>query len=68
MNMTLNVKGMHCPSCSMLIEDVLQDMGVKVVEISINEPTETGTIVVNTDLSKEDLVEAIEAEGGYKVL
>ncbi|MCA9495332.1 MAG: cation transporter [Nanoarchaeota archaeon] len=48
-NKKLKVKGMHCPSCEMLIKDILEDEGVKVLsvnhktgdlEISYNEKTQ----------------------------
>ena len=29
MKINLKIKGMHCKSCAMLIEDALEDLGVK---------------------------------------
>lgn len=64
---TLQVSGMHCPSCNMLVEDILGDEdGVS----SVNADWQAGTVEVDYDESKVDLVlikKLIEEEGGYKV-
>jgi copper chaperone len=61
---TLKVKGMHCKSCSMLIEDALEDLGVK-----SKVDSDKGTAIVEFDenkVSEEAIKKAIKAEG-YKV-
>jgi copper chaperone len=64
MKVTLKVKGMHCKSCSMLIEDALEDIGVK-----SKVDSEKGIAVVEFDenkVSEEKIKAAIKGEG-YKV-
>ena len=61
---TLQVKGMHCKSCSILIEDALEDLVVK-SKVDNNK----GTAIIEFDENKtneEAIKKAIKAEG-YKV-
>ena len=61
----VKIKGMHCKSCSMLIEDSLEDIGVK--KSTIND--KTGVAIIEFDESKvsiEEIKIAIKEEG-YKV-
>jgi copper chaperone CopZ len=65
MKIELKIEGMHCPSCSMLIADALEDIGVT----NSNIDSETGTGVIEFDESKIDLEKikkTIEDEG-YKI-
>ena len=65
MKIELKIEGMHCPSCSMLIADALEDIGVT----NSNIDSETGTGVIEFDESKIDLEKIkkkIEDEG-YKI-
>jgi len=58
----LNIDGMHCKSCEMLIGDALQELGAKA-------KVTQGSAEVEFDgskLKKEDIVEAIKKEG-FKV-
>lgn len=59
---TLNVTGMHCPSCSMLVTMELEDV-VGVTSVSCDHVT--GVTVVEHDGSAEPaaLVRAVEAAG-----
>ena len=61
----LNVSGMHCNSCKMLIEDVLEEIGVK-SDASVDK----GTVAVEYDESEQGITDkiakAIENEG-FKV-
>ena len=58
----LKIKGMHCQSCQMLIEDALDDIGVKSkVNLKNNSIT-----IENTDVPLEKITKVIESEG-YKV-
>jgi copper ion binding protein len=62
----LNVKGMHCKSCEMLIEDSVSEIkGVSHVKAHLTK----NKVSVKFDESKakiEDIKKAIESEG-YKV-
>ncbi len=61
---TINVKGMHCSSCEMLITDALEEKGAK--NVSANH--KTGEVVVehNKSLSKDAIRLSIMDEG-YEV-
>jgi copper ion binding protein len=63
----LKIKGMHCKSCVMMINENLIDIkGVK--SASVNLEKNNATIEFDDKLVKEkQLVEAIEKDG-YKVL
>ena len=61
----LKIKGMHCPSCEMLIEDALDNIGVNDVEID----SKTGKAIIGFDeekVSEELIKKTIEGEG-YQV-
>jgi copper chaperone len=65
MNTKLNVKGMHCKACDMLIEDALQDINVRLIKSS----HKTGNVEVEYEEDKITITQikkAIEDEG-YKV-
>ena len=62
---TLNVNGMHCASCGMLIADALEDLGVSSSKID----SSNGKAIVEFDekkLSLNEIKKAIEKEG-YKI-
>ncbi|MPY85715.1 MAG: hypothetical protein GEV00_21005 [Actinophytocola sp.] len=61
---TLTVEGMHCGSCPLLINDVLEDLpGVLASETSLK--TGTSTVTVNpAECTPEDALTAI-SELGY---
>ncbi len=64
MRMVLDVRGMHCKSCEMLIKDVLEEIGIK-SDVS----HEMGTVTVVFDenkITKDQIREAIANEG-YEV-
>jgi copper chaperone CopZ len=62
----LNVEGMHCSSCEILISDELKELnGVK--DVVVNH--KSGSVNVKFDQSKtnkHDIIEVIKKEG-YKV-
>ncbi|MBT3262258.1 copper-binding protein [Candidatus Woesearchaeota archaeon] len=65
MKIELKIEGMHCPSCSMLIADALEDIGVSNSDIN----AETGNAVIEFDESKVS-VEKIKktiVDEGYKI-
>jgi len=62
----LSVKGMHCPSCEMLIADSLEEQeGVKKVEVSHSE----GDAIIEYDEEKIDIstIKNIIKDEGYEV-
>jgi Cu+-exporting ATPase len=61
----LDIEGMHCASCAILIEKSLKDLdGVE--EANVNLSTEKASIKVTDDtLETTDLIKAVE-EAGYK--
>jgi copper chaperone CopZ len=61
------MKGTHCKSCKMLIEDVLEEMNIKVVSIEINEAKKEGRLIVNTEVDPQKIIDTIQAEGDYTV-
>lgn len=62
---TFRVEGMHCGSCALLIDDVLEDLpGVRSTQTTLKQ----GRATVDLDLSQnspQDVVKAIE-ELGYQ--
>ena len=63
----LNIEGVHCKSCKMIIEDNLQELGAKSVKVTVDEKTQKGTVACDYVGDKLDVVNAIKKEG-YKVL
>jgi copper chaperone CopZ len=66
MKTTLTVKGMHCNSCKMLIEDILGDIpGIK----SSNVDPKTGKTVIEHDdsVDMDQVKKEIEDAGEYTV-
>ena len=56
---TINVKGMHCPHCDMLVTMELEDRGAK--DVKANH--ETGVVTFGGELAPEQVKEAVEAAG-----
>ena len=63
----LNIEGVHCTSCKMVIEDNLQELGAKSIKVTVDEKTQKGTVACDYVGDKLDVVNAIKKEG-YKVL
>ena len=63
---SLIVKGMHCKSCKMLVEDALLDIGAKDIDVSVDEKKQIGKISCDFP-DKNKVVDAIEKEG-YTVI
>lgn len=61
---SINVSGMHCRSCKMLIEEALDAEGFSDVSIELDEKNQNA--VVSFTGSKKKAVEIIEREG-YQV-
>ncbi|MBU0667119.1 MAG: heavy-metal-associated domain-containing protein [Nanoarchaeota archaeon] len=63
---TIQVKGMHCKSCEMLIIDTLEEQeGVKNIEVSHNK----GTVIIFFDEKRtsENQLKLIIKNEGYEV-
>ena len=60
----LNVEGMHCSSCEMLVNDALEEIGAK-----SKANSKSGIVEVEFDESKIDEIEVINTikKEGYKV-
>jgi len=65
--MKFKIKGMHCKSCKMLIEDVLDDLNVDIISFSFDESRQEGILEV-TGGSEDKIVSSIKAEGDYEVV
>ena len=63
MKTTLNIKGMHCGSCSKIIEMELSD---KVKSISVNHETEKATIDFDDKKISLQQIKDIIKQAGYK--
>jgi copper chaperone CopZ len=61
----LNVKGMHCHSCKILITDVLEEIGATKIKITVDEKQKVGKVSFEHP-DKKKVISAIEAEG-YKI-
>lgn len=64
---SLNIEGVHCKSCKMIIEDNLQELGATNIKVTIDEKTQKGTVACDYTGDKIAVVNAIKKEG-YKVL
>lgn len=58
----LKVNGMHCRSCEMLVQDGLEDIGVKTIEASHKE-SEVKVSFDPEKVSIEEIKKVIEKEG-----
>lgn len=56
---TIQVEGMHCKHCEMLVAMELEDRGAKDVKADAS----TGTVTYEGDLTPQQVSEAIEAAG-----
>ncbi len=63
----LNIEGVHCKSCKMVIEDNLQELGATDIHVTVNEKKQTGTVSCEYDKDKIDIINVIKKEG-YKVV
>lgn len=59
---SLNVNGMHCNSCKILIEDALSEIGATNIKVEVDEKKQMGKVSCDyTDKGK--VIEAIKREG-----
>ncbi len=66
-NIKLDIEGMHCKSCVMLVEDSLEELGAKDIKIDLDEKTQKAVLSCEYDKDKMDIINTIKKEG-YKVL
>ena len=66
MKTTLSIKGMHCESCKVLIEEVCKDVaGVKSCSVDVKK----GTVVIEHEKADTKTIKKeIEKIGQYKVM
>lgn len=62
MKHTFKVKGMHCKSCAMLVQDALEQAGATGIVIHVDEKAQLGTVTCDGN-DKAALKATIEAEG-----
>ncbi|MFC1648137.1 cation transporter [Nanoarchaeota archaeon] len=61
------IKGMHCKSCKLLVEDIMDDIEVKVSSLEVDEDKQTGTLTISSDIESQKVIDTIEDESDYKV-
>lgn len=64
---TLTVKGMHCKSCSMLVQEALEEAGAKNIAVKLDEKKQIGTVTLETSLAKAKLAAIIKEQGDYTI-
>ena len=62
----LNVEGMHCKSCKILVNEVLEELGASGILIDVDEKKKHGKVSFDYSGGKKNVISAIEKEG-YKV-
>lgn len=68
MSQEFEIKGVHCKSCKMLITDVLEDEGVKILKFDENLDAQNAKIKIESKLSPEQIMEFIRSAGEYEVV
>ena len=61
------VKGMHCKSCRMLVEDILEDAGATNIKVDLDEANKKGAVSFESDKTPEELANLIKEEADYEV-
>lgn len=62
----LDVEGMHCNSCKILVKESLEEIGCSSVLIDLDDKKKIAKILLDYNGDKKDVVKVIESEG-YKV-
>lgn len=65
--LTLNVEGMHCKSCVMLVQDSLEGLGAKDIKIDLDEKAQKAVVSCDYGGDKMDIITKIKEEG-YRLL
>lgn len=63
----VRVKGIHCNSCVMAIQDALCEAGAKDIHIQSDLKNRTGTIIMGGILDKKEIARIIKEQGDYEV-
>ena len=66
MSLKLTVKGMHCNSCKMLIEEELEDLGAQDINITFDAATQIGHVTCELD-DEQAAIDTISELGEYEV-
>lgn len=62
----IKIKGMHCPSCEMLIKDVLEETeGVE--KVTVSQKDELAKVTFNEEKVQLDYLKSLIKQEGYKV-
>jgi copper chaperone CopZ len=61
---TLTIQGMHCPSCALLIEGELEDIGVNA---KADYPKGIVTVKFDPAHQSEDIIHAAIQKAGYAI-
>lgn len=61
----LDVNGMHCNSCKIIVTEALEDIGAKNINVSVDEKKKMGK--VSCDFNNIDKVIETISKEGYKV-
>jgi len=64
---TFEISGIHCPSCQMLITDILQDEGIKVTKFDADMKKKKATMIVATTLPAQKVMELVKSAGDYTI-
>lgn len=64
---SFEIKGMHCKSCIMLVQDILEDINVDVKEFTLNEKEQKGILRTENQMPASNIIDAIQKETAYKV-
>lgn len=63
----MEIKGMHCKSCSMLVRDIMEEHEAEVLSIDVDEKKHIGHVEIETASPVQEIIDAIESEGEYTV-
>lgn len=66
MEKTLKIEGMMCPHCEATVKKSLEELP-QVTSAEVNHQTGTATVTLNSEISDDELRQAVENQG-YKVL
>ena len=67
MKKTYRIKGMHCPACKALIEDICNDFD-EIDSADVDVKKETLSILANDSLNEASLIAEIESAGNYSIM
>lgn len=65
--MKFTITGPHCASCTALIEDVLDEMGLTPTTLKLDQEAKTATLELEEG-DAEQVAKSIKEETGYEVV